>query len=597
MTLFGLTFLQCAAFALIIAMLALFIWDRWRYDVVAIMILLAAILIGVVPEQKAFSGFSNPVIVIIAAVLVVSKAISLSGILDRVMRVVMRDIKSTSLQVGVLTSCVTFLSAFVKNVGTLGIFMPIAIQVARRSKRSTSIYLMPLAFGSLIGGTITLIGTSPNLLISTVSKSAGGSGYGLFDFAWVGLPLSIISVAFLMIGWRLLPHDRKAANDGDEAFEIEKYTTELKITEGSSLVGKAVFDLEHAVEQNVLVRGITREGGHHYIPDRYWPLYAGDIVTVQADAEAMKQLIDTAKLELVGAKEIERSTDERDELGIVEAVIGTDSVLIGHTPQSINLRHHYDVNLLAVSRAGHNRHTRLNTHKFAAGDVIALQGWQKELNETLSELSCLPLADRALSFGRSRDGLLSLTILALAMVAVSMKLVTVAVGFFACAVLVILLKQISLKEAYHSIEGPIIIMLACLIPVGEGLKDTGATDVIGNLLATVSSDLPGFMAIALILLVSMILTPFLHHAAAVLVLGPVAAVVAKNLGYNMDPFLMAVALGCACDFLTPIGHQNNLLVMGPGGYKFSDYWRLGLPLTIMIVVVGTPLILLAWPLN
>jgi len=594
---FGLTFLQLASFGLIIVMLALFMWDRWRYDLVAVVVLLAATLIGVVSADKAFSGFSNPVIVIIASVLVVSKAISSSGILDQLMKKVLKDVKSPSIQIGVLTACVTFLSAFVKNVGTLGIFMPIAIQVARRSNRSPSIYLMPLAFGSLIGGTITLTGTSPNLLISTVREGLGQKPFGLFDFAWVGFPLACLAVVFLAIGWRLLPRDRQGAPSADQKFDIEKYTTELRIKEDSPLVGKTVSDLEHLGDNVVLVRAITREGGHSYIPHRHWTLFAGDVVSIQADPASIKTLTDQGRLALVGAEELDRDEDERDDLGVVEAILGPESILIGHTPQSIQLRQHYDVNLLAVSRAGANRHTRLQNHRFAVGDVVALQGWQKELSGTLKELGCLPLVDRGLALGELRRGIIPLAVLAVAMVLISMHMVTVAVGFFGAAVLVVLWKQISLKEAYEAIDGPVIVMLAALLPVGHGLEDTGATKVMGQWIAEASTQLPGYGALALMIAVSMVLTPFLHHAAAVLVLGPVAAVVATTLGYNTDPFLMAVALGCACDFLTPIGHQNNLLVMGPGGYKFSDYWRLGLPLSIIVVAAGTFLIMTVWPLN
>ncbi len=594
---FGLTPLQAIAFALTIAMLALFVWGRWRYDLVAVLVLLIAAMTGVVPPDKVFDGFANPVVIIIASVLIVSKSISNSGILDGLVRRALNDVQSPSLQIGVLTACVAVLSAFVKNVGTLGIFMPIAIQIARRSKQSPSIYLMPLSFGSLVGGTVTLIGTSPNLLISTVRQELGGNAFRLFDFLPVGLPLTALSVAFLAVGWRLLPTDRTAAPSADEAFEIEKYTTELRVAENSPLIGKSVGDIEKLGDRELLVRAISREGGHHYLPQRHWRLYAGDIVTVQADPTVIKQLTDDGRLELVGAKELDRTSDSHDELGLVEAIVTAESPLIGESPESINLRGSSEVNLLAVSRAGHNRHINLHTHRFEVGDVVVLQGWQSALSATLTKLGCLPLADRNLGLGQSRRGLIPIAILTAAMILVSIHVIPVAVGFFGAAVLVVLLMQISLKDAYASIEGPLIVMLGALIPVGEGLKDTGATDVLGHFLAAAGSHMPGYAMLGLMVAVSMLLTPFLHHAAAVLVLGPVAAVVAGAQGYNTDPFLMAVALGCACDFLTPIGHQNNLLVMGPGGYRFSDYWRLGLPLTLLVIVVGTPLIIAAWPLR
>ncbi len=595
---FGLTADQIAAISIVLVMLGFFIWDRWRYDVVALGALLSAIAVGIVPQAKAFDGFSDQVIVVIAAVLVVSKAISRSGVLDRLVRHVLSGVDNPSLQIGVLAAAVAFLSAFVKNVGTLGIFMPIAIQVARRSKQSPSIYLMPIAFASLIGGTITQIGTSPNLLISTVRQDLGGEPFRLFDYAWVGLPLTLLAIVFLTVGWRLLPKDRKGTPSAEEKFRIEDYTTELVVGESSPLAGKSVGDLERAVDGDIVVTAVIREGGHNYIPSPHWPLYAGDTVTIQAEPSAIKSLVDDAKLDLAHAAELKKSEgSDDDELTTVEAVVSADSPLIGRTPRNFALRQRYDVSVLAVSRAGKRRAVSLQSHAFQVGDVIVLQGWEKPLLATMSDLGLLPLADRALSLGKSSQGLVSLAVLAIAMVLISFKAVTVAVGFFAAAVAVIVLKQISLKEAYESIEGPVIVLLAALIPIAQSLQTTGVTDLLGHQMAALGSAVPGVVALGMMLAAAMILTPFLNNAAAVLMLGPVAGVVAKSLGYNADPFLMAVALGCACDFLTPIGHQNNLLVMGPGGYRFGDYWRLGLPLSLLVLFLGTPLIMWAWPLK
>lgn len=593
----GLTTEQLSAVAIVVAMLGFFIWDRWRYDVVAMGALLAGIAVGVVPQENAFDGFSDQVVVVIATVLVVSKAIASSGMLDRLVRRMLKGIDSPSLQIGILAGAVALLSAFVKNVGTLAIFMPIAIQVARRSKQSASIYLMPLAFASLIGGTITQVGTSPNLLISNVREDVSGVPFRLFDYAWVGLPLTLLAVAFLAFGWRLLPKDRKGAPAAEERFSIEDYTTELRLGEKSPLAGKSVGDLEKMVDGDLVVTAVVREGGHNYIPSPHWPLFAGDVLTVQAEPTALKGLLDEAKLELVHAGELRREEGDDDELATVEAVIGADSPLVGRTPSNFALRQRYDVNVLAVSRAGTRRTMRLQTHAFQVGDVIVLQGWEKPLQATMSDLGLLPLADRALGLGKSSQGLVSLAVLALALVLISFKIVTVAVGFFAAAVAVILLRQISLKDAYESIEGPVLVLLAALIPVAQSLKATGVTDVIGRNLAALAASVPGEIAVGMMLASAMLLTPFVNNAAAVLMLGPVAAVVAKTLGYNSDPFLMAVALGCACDFLTPIGHQNNLLVMGPGGYRFGDFARLGLPLSLLVLLLGTPLIVMAWPLQ
>lgn len=591
------SFLQVEALLLAIAMLGLFIWDRWRYDVVAVTVLLAALVLGVVKPDKAFLGFAHPVIIIIASVLVISKAIARSGILDGLMHRLLRDAKSTTAQVAILTTCVAFLSAIVKNVGTLGIFMPLAIQTARKSGRPPSLYLMPLAFGSLIGGTITLVGTSPNLLVSAIRESQFGQPYQMFDFAYVGVPLTLLAIAFLALAWRLLPVDRHPGASEEQAFEIDRYTTELLVPAASPMIGKTIGELEAIDDGNLIVTAIIREDGHHYIPSRTWQLYEGDILVVQGDPQAVKAATSKAKLELPGSGKIRSLDEELGDMEVVEAIVGADSILLGESAERLRMRHHYETNLLAVSRAGRQIADRLQSHRFEVGDVVLLQGYQKSIMATLVELGCLPLADRNLGIGRKRNGAISLAVVVIAMLLMVAKLVPAHVAFFGAAVVIILTQQISLKTAYGAIEGPVIVMLGALIPVGEALKETGVTDVLGHQLSVAAALLPGGLAVALILLVAMLVTPVLHHAPAVLVMGPIAAVVAKKLGYSADPFLMAVALGAACDFLTPIGHQNNLLVMGPAGYRFGDYWRLGLPLSFLVLLVGTPLILWAWPLK
>ncbi len=352
-------------------------------------------------------------------------------------------------------------------------------------------------------------------------------------------------------------------------------------------------------EGEVTVSAIIREGDRRYIPAAHWTLFGGDVLMLQADPVELKPLIDQANLELLGAAEIEKlkPRDKDDELEAVEAVVSADSLLAGRTLENLRLRQSFEVNVLALSRGGERITTRLRNTRIEMGDVIVLQGRRAQLAEALTRLGCLPLAERNLTIARRRPRLLPLVILVLAMALVAAQVLKVEVAFFVAAVAVVLLRVLSPKEAYDAIEWPIIVMLACLIPVGEALKDTGAAKLMADGLTVLAGQLPGTLAVGLILVVSMLVTPFMHHAAAVLVMGPVAAAVAGNIHLHMDPFLMAVALGASCDFLTPIGHQNNALVMGPGGYRFGDYWRLGLPLSCLIAVLGTVLIVMVWPLR
>ena len=588
---------QTEAFAIVAVMLGLFVSDRLRYDVVAALALSCAALTGIVPREKVFEGFSNPVIIIIASVLVLGRAVAVSGVIEAATRRLLTRLRTTSLQVGALTACVTFLSAFMKNVGTLGIFMPIAIQTAERSKRSPSLYLMPLAFGSLVGGTITQIGTSPNLLISAVRQETQGKPFTLFDFTPVGLPLSVMAIGFLAVGWRLIPKGRKGQAPAERRFEIEQYTSEARLPPGSPLADRTVGELEALGDGNVVVSAIIREGHGRYVPGRHWTLYAGDLLILQGDPVTLKPVIDQGGLELLGAVELPATGSKDDELEAVEAVVIEGSMMAGQTLETLRVRQRFGVNVLAVGRSGHRIRDRLRRTRFQVGDTVVIQGRQGGLTDALAQLGCLPLAERNLALGQQRPRLLPVAVLAAAIIVIATRLVPAEVAFFVAATLVVLFRVLSPKQAYDAIDWPIIVMLGCLIPVGEALKDTGAAGLIGNALTLVAAHLPGSLAVGFILVTTMLVTPFLHHAPAVLVMGPVAASVAGNLGFGADAFLMAVALGASCDFLTPIGHQNNLLVMAPGGYRFSDYWRMGLPLSCLIVGLGTWLIILTWPLH
>jgi di/tricarboxylate transporter len=588
---------QSEAFLIVASMLGLFVWGGLRHDIVALLALAAALLTGVVPADKAFLGFANPVIIIIASVLVLSRAITISGVIELAIGGALRRLHSTSAQIGALTACVAILSAFMKNVGTLGIFMPIAIQTAERAERSPSAYLMPLAFGSLIGGTITQIGTSPNLLISVVRQDFEGHPFALFDFAPVGLPLTVLAVVFLALGWRLIPKDRAAERAVAKRFEIEDYLSEAKIPSASPFAGKTVQDVEEVGDGGVAITAIIREGNRRHIPSGEWKLFESDILVLQADPAVLKPFLDQGQLELVGAAGASLLQDKEEELETVEAVVMADSPMVGQTSFDLHLRRRFQTNLLSISRGVQRLTTRLARTRFQVGDVVLLQGRAKTLPEAMAQLGCLPLAERYLTMGRNRPRLLPLMILVAAMVLVALKLLPVEVAFFIAAVLVVLLRLLTPKEAYDAIDWPIVVMLGALIPVGESLQATGAAGLVGNGLTIIAAHLPGGLAVALVLLTSMLVTPFLHHAPAVVVMGPIAAILARNLGFMPDAFLMAVALGASCDFLTPIGHQNNMLVMGPGGYRFGDYWRLGLPLSCIVVAIGTPLILVAWPLQ
>lgn len=589
------TLQQILAFGVIGAMMALFVWGRLRYDLVAGLALLVSVLIGIVPFDRAFSGFSDDIVIIVASALLVSAAVARSGIIEVALQPLTAHITSVRAQLVLLVAAVTVLSAFVKNIGALAMMIPIAFQMAKRSKASPSWFLMPMAFGSLLGGLITLIGTSPNIIVSRLRAELSGEPFRMFDFAPVGLGLAAAGLVFLALAYRLLPRDRHAAPTMGEAIDIKNYVTEARVKPDSEIAGQAISALKTQAD-HVMVTAVVRDN-HAAAPLPDTVLQENDIVMLQGEPEALERVVASSDLELEGKDRSTGTENAQEEIGVIEAVIGPDSILVGQAAGRMALHERFNVNLLAVSRSGQRFTERLRDITLRGGDVIMLQGPLANMPMQLRELGCLPLAPRQIRLGSVRRGLIPVAILVLAMTLAGTAVLPVAIAFFGAAVLIVLSGSLSLREAYETVDWPILIMLGALIPVSETIRTTGGADLIAGALSGVAHTLPGYGALALILVTAMALTPFLNNAATVLVMAPIAASFASNLGFRPDAFLMAVAVGAGCDFLTPIGHQCNTLVMGPGGYKFSDYARLGAPLSLLIVLLGVPLIMMAWPLS
>ena len=590
------TLQQSLAVGIVAAMMVLFIWGRFRYDLVAALALLAAVAAGVVPAKEAFSGFADDIVIIVASALLVSAAVARSGVTEAVMRRIAPYATTTQTQVFVLVIAVTAMSAFVKNIGALAMIMPVAFQIARRTNTSPSAFLMPMAFGSLLGGIITLVGTSPNIIVARMRAELVGEPFGMFDFTPVGLGLAIAGVAFLTFGYRLLPQNRRGTASLHAALNIKDYTTEARVTAASSVAGQTVADLKEMGEGEVTVTAIVRDDRvRSPLPDA--ELREGDIVLLKGEPDALEQVVSEAELKLGREDKTVESEDPTDEVGVVEAVVRDQSVMVGRSARDLELFQRLQINLIAVSRAGERIAERLREVKLRAGDLVVLRGNHNRMPDTLRELGLLPLVERTLALGSARRRWLTVAILAVTVLLLAFNVVPVAIAFFGAAVCMVLFGAIPIREAYESVEWPILVMLGALIPVSEAIRTTGSTELLAGYLSIAGNALPGWGALVLIMVAAMAVTPFLNNAATVLVMAPIAASFAKSLGYQPDPFLMAVAIGAACDFLTPIGHQCNTLVMGPGGYRFADYARLGAPLSLLVIVLGVPLIMLFWPLG
>jgi di/tricarboxylate transporter len=591
------TLQQGLAFGLLGVTIAAFIWGRWRYDVIALGALLLGVMIGVVPAKNAFSGFANDVTVIIACALVVSAAFARSGLVEALLRPIIPHLKTPALQVPLFTGAVTLLSMVTKNVGALAIMMPIALQVARRTGTSPSCLLMPMAFGSLIGGTVTMVGTSPNILVSEVRERLFGAPFGMYDYSPVGLGVTAVGLLFLSFGYRLLPLERATQESLDAALDAQPYITEVAAPAGWTLEKPTVAKLQEMAHGEVRVMALLRGGERRANPRGNSVVQPGDVLLLEGEQQALDQLIARARLKLTRSDRPVTMEEPAEEVRVVEAVLGGESSLIGRTAQQKDLYGEYGVNLLAVSRSGYRLSRELNRVRLRAGDVVVLQGGERTLPGALKTLGLLPLAERQLRLGDFRRTVTPALVLGAAMILVAFQVAPVAIAFFGAAVVLVAVRSIRMREAYGALDGPVLVLIAALIPVSDAVRATGGADLIAGALAGVFDGQPAVLALAAVMLFAMAVTPFLNNAATVLVVAPIGASLAKLLGLNPDPFLMAVALGAACDFLTPIGHQCNTLVMAPGGYRFGDYPRLGAPLSLLVLVVGAALIALVWPLR
>jgi di/tricarboxylate transporter len=586
---------QALAFAIIGATIALFVWGRLAYDLVAVLALTASVAVGIVPAEKAFEGFADDIVIIVGSALLISAAVARSGVIETAMRPLLPYLTTVRAQVPALVGAVMFLSVFTKNIGALAIFMPVALQLARKTGTSPSSLLMPMAFGSLLGGLVTQVGTSPNIIVAKVREDITGEPFGMFDYTPVGLGITLLGLAFLSFGWRLLPRGRRGASSMEAAFNLEAYTTEARLQPGSPLVGRTVAELEALGDGEVTVATVIRERFRRYVPTPGWELREDDVLLLEGEPEDLERLVARARLQLAGEKGDVR--EAANDVSVVEGVVTADSDLVGKTPAQLDLHGRHRVSLLAVSRSGQRIEQRLGSVRFRSGDVVVLKGAGEALPDALGALRVLPLAERTIALGRSRRGYLPIVVLAVAMASVALNLVPVAFAFFAAAAALLLFRVMTMHEAYGTIEWSLLVLLGALIPVSEAIRTTGGTDLVAGWLSVAVDAVPPMGALALMVVIAMAITPFLNNAATVLMMAPIAASLAGKLQLNPDPFLMAVALGAACDFLTPIGHQCNTLVMGPGGYRFGDYWRLGLPLSILVIVVGVPLIALVFPLR
>ena len=624
---------QLLILAILAVAVGMFAWGRWRHDMVAAGALLACVVTGLMPAREAFLGFGHPAVISVACVLVLSRGLQISGAVNVLARHTLPQQAGTAVSLLALVGLGALLSGFMNNVGAMALLMPLAIQLARRLQIAPGQVLMPLAFGTILGGMTTLIGTPPNLIVSGFRAERGAGGFSMFDFTPVGLAVALAGVAFVaLVGWRLVPVRKQS---GLEGFETGAYLTEARVVAESASIGKALYELDPKLDEvGAQVVGMSRDHMRVIAPYPGRRLREGDILVIEAEAESLAKLLSSLGLKLEESGHPERAAAEEPVEGdplvaekldknretalaadaeapvpeegsakgiprdivLMELAVRPGSLLEGRSASDIQLRTRYGLNLLAVSRHGERALKRLRLMALKPGDLLLMQGPVEALAEFAADMGCVPLAQRELQIPNVRRAWIATGIMVASVGAAALGLLPAAVAFALGVLASMVFRTVPLRAVYESIDWPVIVLLGALIPVAAVMESTGTAGLIARVLLDSVAQGSPVGALVLVLVVTMFLSDLINNAATAAVMCPIAMGTSAALGVSADAFLMAVAIGASCAFLTPIGHQNNTLILGPGGFRFGDYWRLGLAVEVLVVAISVPMLLWIWPL-
>ena len=628
---------QVAICLIIITTFILFVWGRWRYDIVSIVALFTLVLVDkilggessllIADPSQAFLGFGHPAVVTVATVLIISRALQNSGVVDLIVRSVKPFTNNKITHISSLSGVIAILSAFMNNVGALALMLPVTLKTAWEQKRSPSILLMPIAFASILGGMITMIGTPPNIIIASLRKeqqqqilskaisdtnsqaatylenlnivkeSYEPAAFGLFDFTPVGGIIALLGVCFVaMVGWRLVPKENQKTPSSNSLFSLDEYVTEIRVPKGSSLIGESIGEVNMLTgDKLTLIRFINNNGKATSINHNN-KIKENDQFLAMADPSDLKGMMDEYDLRLTKEMRYRIDSLKDDNSTFIEVVVSPESPLLGRGRSYLRRRSSNQLILMAVARQDKPIHKRLGKVKFRVGDVLLLQGPEKEFKNIITSLDLLPLAEREIEVGVFSKVSFALMIFTVSILLSVLSIVPTTVSFAGAILAYVFSGILPIRDLYKNIDWPIIVLLGAMIPLSNALQNTGTTTLIADQVASMTQGLPSWSIIALVMVITMFMSDIINNAATAMIMGPISVGIAISMGVSMDPFLMSVAIGASCAFLTPIGHQCNALILGPGGYRFSDYWRMGLPLEIIITVLGTPLILYFWPL-
>jgi len=628
---------QIAILSIIVMIFILFIWGRFRYDIVSIIglgtLFIADELLGgkgsdlILDGSNLFSGFAHPAVITVALVLIISRALRNSGVVDLISRQIAPFSKNRVTHITSLSGVAAILSAIMNNVGALALMLPVALKSSAKQKRSPSILLMPLAFASILGGMITMIGTPPNIIISTFRETQyidlkaraledvfspaakyfesqnidieqfQPEPFAMLDFSPVGGSIALMGVLFVaLIGWRFIPKNSYKKPGTESLFSISEYITEIRIPEKCKFIGMEIGEIEHFTGDRLTIFGYITVDENVLTPWLDHIIQEGDRFQIKADPVELKVMMDEYDLRLTKLMRERIDSLKNTNTAFKEVLIKPGSPLENRDREYLRQRTSNTLILMAVARQGEPIRKLLGDVTFRVGDVLLLQGDIDKLDDNISSLDLLPLAERNVTVGVFSKVGLALLIFGSAIALSMFGILPITLAFVGAILMYIFTGILPIRELYQQIDWPIIVLLGAMIPVSNALQSTGTTQLIADGMVAMTGSLPSWFMLALIMIITMTLSDVINNAATALIMAPIAVEIAITMGVSIDPLLMCVAVGASCAFLTPIGHQCNALILGPGGYRFTDYWRMGLPLELLIVILGTPLILYFWPL-
>lgn len=587
---------QLFLFALFGAAFVFFVWDKVRYDLVAFAALLIAVIAGHVEPESAFEGFGHPAVVIIALVLIVSRGLVNSGAVERIARLVVSPDRPMPVHIGIMSVVGAALSAVINNVAALALLMPLDLEAAAKAKRAAALTLMPLSFATILGGMITLIGTPPNIVIAQYRERALGEPFSMFDFAPVGLVVSAVGIAFVaLVGWRLIPaRDRPSPLKTSE--DAGLYVAEARVKDASKSIGTVLHDLYPLANDNdIAIVGLVRRGERLPGFSRNETLAKGDFLVLEGDPKSIEIFMGAAELDFSGSEKHDSGV-AGPSLTLIEAIVPDTSRMVGRSAMALRLQYRHGVTLLGVSRRGRRFRERVRELKIQPGDVLLLLGSEERISEVSGWLNVLPLAEGRTQMLQRGKATFAIAAFAAAIAAAVFGLVSLDIALGLVVVSYVLAGLLGGTEVYEAVDWRVIVLLGSLIPLGIALEDSGGTQLIAETIVANTYGAPAWVVLGVLMIITMTLSDFLNNVATTLIAAPIAVGVATSFGVNPDPFLIGVAVAASCAFLTPIGHKNNTIIMGPGGYAFGDYWRMGIFLEILVLVVSIPTILWVWPL-